>query len=253
MRFTPQVRALEWLVAKPIAHRGLHNEAKGLVENCESSFAAAIQHGFSIETDVELSKDGEAMVFHDDNVERVMDATGPVKNFTVAELKHMRYRQGRDQMQTLAELVEQVAGRSTLVVEIKSLWDGDFTLTDRAVQVLSHYDGPFALMSFDPALIARAANIAPHMVRGITADRVTSPYYNFMPIAKRLAMRSFSHLPQTRPDFISFDFTQLPFEPITWFRNAGHPVLTWTIRSGEQAQAARRFSDQVTFENFVPT
>lgn len=252
MRFTPQVRALDWLVAKPIAHRGLHNEAKGLVENCESSFAAAIQNSFSIETDVELSKDGEAMVFHDDDVDRVLDAKGAVKSFTCAELKKMSYRQGRERIQTLGELVEQINGKTTLVVEIKSLWDDDFTLTDRALKVLARYKGPYVVMSFDPDLIARAAATYPDVIRGITADRVIDPYYDMLPITKRLSMQNYWHLPFTRPHFVSFDFSQLPFQPITQFRAAGHPILTWTIHSDEQASFARRYCDQITFENFIP-
>jgi len=252
MRFTPQIRALEWLVANPIAHRGLHNEAMGLVENCESSFAAAMRQGFSIETDVELSKDGEAMIFHDDNVDRVLDAKGAVKRFTSAELKKMNYRQGRERIQTLAELLEQIKGKTTLVVEIKSLWDDDFTLTDRTLKLVSGYNGPVCVMSFDPTLIARAAATYPDVVRGITADRVIDPYYNMLPIAKRLSMQNYWHLPFSRPHFVSFDFSQLPFQPITQFRAAGHPILTWTIHSDEQAAMARRYCDQITFENFIP-
>ncbi len=253
MRFTPQLRAIDWLVAKPITHRGLHNEAAGLVENCESSFEAAINHGFSIECDIQLTADGQAVVFHDDDIDRVIDGTGPVKQFTVRELKAMNFKAGKDKIQTLAELIEQVSGRTTLVVEVKSLWDAEFTLIDHAAAVLSDYQGPHALMSFDPDLIARAAIMAPTTVRGITADRVIDPYYNRLPIAKRLAMQSFSHLPQTRPHFVSFDFSQLPFQPITEIREAGFPIITWAIRSDEEGRSARRWCDQITFENFVPT
>ncbi|MEO9169132.1 MAG: glycerophosphodiester phosphodiesterase family protein [Aestuariivirga sp.] len=252
MRFTPQVRALDWLVAKPIAHRGLHQEAKGLVENCESAFEAAIDNNYSIECDIELTKDGEAVVFHDDAVDRVLDAKGAVKSFTTAELKSMRYFKGRDKIQTLAELLEQVAGRTTIVIEIKSLWDDDFALTDRALTVLAHYNGPYVLMSFDPDLIARVAAVSPDTIRGITADRVIDPYYDMLSIAKRLSMQNYWHLPFTRPHFVSFDFSQLPFQPITQFRAAGHPILTWTIHSDEQASFARRYCDQITFENFIP-
>ena len=252
MRFTPQVRALDWLVAKPIAHRGFHNEALGLVENCESSFEAAIAHGYSIECDIQLTADGQAVVFHDDEVDRVLDGKGKVKQFTAHELQAMYVKLGKDRVLTLAELLEQVAGRTTLVIEIKSLWDDDYTLTDHALDVLATYQGPFALMSFDPDLIARAAAGAPNMVRGITADRVIDPYYYPLPVAKRLAMRTYSHLPQTRPHFVSFDFTQLPFQPITEFREAGHPILTWTIRSEADASVARRWCDQITFELFKP-
>ena len=124
----------------------------------------------------------------------------------------MRFKQGKDKVQTLAEFLEQVDGRTTAVIEIKSLWDDDFTLTDHAVQMCWRITpGPYALMSFDPDLIARVAATAPDTVRGITADRVIDPYYDPLPVAKRVAMREMSHLPQSQPHFVSVDFRQLPF------------------------------------------
>ncbi len=252
MRFTPQLRNLEWLVARPIAHRGLHDETKGRVENCEASFAAAVDHGYAIECDIQLTADGQAVVFHDDEVDRVLEGEGDVKSFTAKQLKAMVFKQGKDRVQTLAELLEQVSGRSTLVIEIKSLWDDDFTLTDHAVDILASYSGPYALMSFDPDLIARLATIAPDVTRGITADRVIDPYYEPLSVTKRVAMREMLHVPQSQPHFVSFDFRQLPFEPITEFRAAGFPIISWTINSEENAQVARRWSDQITFENFLP-
>ncbi len=246
------MRDLSWLVAKPIAHRGLHNATKGIVENCESAFDSAINHGYAIECDIELSKDGEAVIFHDDEIDRLMDGNGKVKNFTTRELKQKTYRQGHDQIQTLAELLEQVDGRSTLVIEIKSLWDEDMTLTHRALDVLANYNGPYALMSFDPHIIACVAERSPVTVRGITADRVTDPYYNNLSLARRLEMQSFSHLPRSKPHFVSFDAAGLPFAAVGEIRDRGHPVICWTIRSPEQASEALRYSDQITFENYYP-
>ena len=252
MRFTPQMRDLKWLVAKPIAHRGLHNETMGIVENCESAFAAAIRHSYAIECDIELTKDGEAVVFHDDEVDRLMDDKGMVKSFTTKDLKKKKYIQGKDQIQTLAELLEQVDGRTTLVIEIKSLWDEDMTLTHRALEVLAEYNGPYGLMSFDPHIIACVAERSPATVRGITADRVTDPYYNNLSLARRLEMQSFSHLQRSKPHFLSFDANGLPFAAVGEIRERGHPVLCWTIRSPEQASQALRYCDQITFENYQP-
>lgn len=252
MRFTPQMRDLKWLVDKPIAHRGLHNQSKGIVENCESAFVAAIEHGYAIECDIELTKDGEAVVFHDDEIDRLMDGKGMVKTFTITELKQKKYRQGKDEIQTLDELLEQVGGRATLVIEIKSLWDEDMTLTLRALDVLADYNGPYALMSFDPHIIACVAERSPATVRGITADRVTDPYYNSLSLARRLEMQSFSHLPRSKPHFVSFDAAGLPFAAVGEIRDRGHPVICWTIRSPEQAAQALRYSDQITFENYHP-
>jgi glycerophosphoryl diester phosphodiesterase len=252
LRFTPQMRDLKWLVEKPIAHRGLHAVSKGIVENCESAFAAAIKHGYAIECDIELTKDGEAVVFHDDEIDRLMDGSGKVKTLTTAELKQKHYRQGKDKIQTLDELLEQVDGRSTLVIEIKSLWDEDMTLTHRALDALVDYNGPYALMSFDPHIIACVAERSPVTVRGITADRVTDPYYNNLSLARRLEMQSFSHLPRSKPHFVSFDAAGLPFAAVGEIRDRGHPVICWTIRSPEQATQASRYADQITFENYHP-
>jgi glycerophosphoryl diester phosphodiesterase len=250
MRFTPQLRDLNWLVARPIAHRGLHRNK--IVENTQSAFAAAIKQDYAIECDLQITKDGEAVVFHDDEVDRLLDGTGLVKNFTAKQLKALPFKTGKDRVQTLAELLEQVAGQSTLLIELKTHWEYDQSLTLRVLEVLHDYDGPYALMSFDPDVIACVAERSPNTVRGITADRVTDSYYNILSIARRLSMQSFDHLPKTCPHFVSFDFKGLPFPPITQIRNAGHPVVTWTIRSEADAAAARRYSDQVTFEGFHP-
>lgn len=253
MRFTPQLRALDWLVAKPIAHRGYHKEAKRRVENSESAFEKAIAKGYSIECDLQLTADGQAVVFHDDEVDRVLDDKGKVKSFTVRQIKKMKFRGGNDRVQTLAELLEQVDGQTTLIMEIKSLWDDDMTLTRHAIDVVSRYKGPCAIMSFDENIVACAAELEPNIVRGITADRVTDPYYNILPVQRRIAMQSLEHLPRSKPHFISYYFRDLPFQPVGEIRRRGFPIITWTIRSEAEARIARRYSDQITFENYKPT
>jgi glycerophosphoryl diester phosphodiesterase len=251
MRFSPQLRDLDWLVARPIAHRGFHNR-KSIIENTESAFEAAIDAGYAIECDLQLTADGEAIVFHDDEVNRLTNAKGMVKSFTAKQLKQVKFTATADRMQTLGELLEQVDGLSTLVIELKSHWDGNAALVRRALQVLESYDGPFALMSFDPAMIACARQLSPHTVRGITADRTTDPYYDILPVGQRVAMRNFAHLERTQPHFVSYYWRDLPFEPMTEIRNAGHPVITWTLHSREESSQAMRYCDQVTFEGYAP-
>lgn len=252
MRFTPQMRALDWLVAKPIAHRGLHTEKKGRIENSQSAFEKAAAKGFAIECDVQLTADGQAVVFHDDEVDRVLDGKGKVKSLTVKQIKKMKFRGGKDRVQTLQELLEQVDGRETIVIEIKSLWDDDMTLTRHVLDVLTLYRGPHAIMSFDENIMACAAELQPNIVRGITADRVTDPYYNMLPVSRRIAMQNLEHLPRSKPHFISYYFRDLPFQPVGEIRRRGFPIITWTIRSDEEARLARRYCDQVTFENYKP-
>ena len=251
MRFSPQLREFDWLVARPIAHRGLHNK-KTIIENTESAFAVAIKGNYAIECDVQLTADGEAMVFHDHDLDRLTEAKGPVKAHTAEELKRVKLKSTTDRMQTLAELLEQVDGRSSLVIELKSLWDENDALAKRALQVLENYKGACCLMSFDPSLVACLRELSPQTVRGIVADRTTHPYYNALPLVKRYAMRTFSHLAQTQPHFVSYNWRDLPFEPVTEIRKLGHPVISWTVRSKEEASRALRYCDQVTFEGYVP-
>jgi glycerophosphoryl diester phosphodiesterase len=252
MRFSPQLREFDWLVARPIAHRGLHVKNNSIIENTESAFAAAIKGSYAIECDVQLTADGEAMVFHDDDLDRLTEAKGLVKELSAKELKRVKLQSTTDRMQTLAELLEQVNGRSTLVIELKSLWDENDALARQALQVLENYKGPCCLMSFDPSLVTSVRELSPHTVRGIVADRTTHPYYNALPLAKRYAIRTFSHLAQTQPHFVSYNWRDLPFEPVTEIRKLGHPVISWTVRSKEEASQALRYCDQVTFEGFNP-
>jgi glycerophosphoryl diester phosphodiesterase len=239
-------------VTRPIAHRGLHDREKGIVENTASAFAGAIAAGYAIECDLQLTSDGEAVVFHDSRLERLMEAEGSVRAFTAAQIKAMRLRGTSDEVQTLAELLTQVQGKVPLVIEFKSHWDSDQTLVKRALGVLQDYGGAYALMSFDPRMIEAVGRYSPATCRGIVADRADDDSYAGLSLARRLELRTLSHLAQCRPHFISFYFRDLPFAPITEFRQQGHPVISWTIRSPAEAADARRFSDQITFEGFRP-
>lgn len=253
MNYGPQHRQkLQWLVERPIAHRGLHVEMRGIVENTESAFDEAMLRGFAIECDVQLAGDGEAMVFHDEEVDRLMLGRGGLRKFSSRQLKTLSFRQSKDRMQTLDELLEQVAGQVPLVIELKSLWDGDTRLVERVLQVVASYQGPFGLMSFDPGMLEVLRAAAPHVVRGIVADRAVDPYYDSLPLEQRIELRRFTHVQRTMPDFISYYWQDLPFEPITQARQAGLPVISWTIRSRAEAAAALRYCDQITFEGFLP-
>jgi glycerophosphoryl diester phosphodiesterase len=251
VRFSPQLRALDWLVARPIAHRGLHDAAKGIVENTEAAFAAAIKHNYAIECDIQLTRDGEAVVFHDENLARVTTSTGLVIEHSVLQLKKIEYRQSKARMQTLGDMLDQVNGTVPLVVEIKTIWDGGRPLALQALNVLQSYKGPYALMSFDPDTVALLAEISPQTIRGMTADRGVDAYYNMLPVSRRLELQGFSHVQRTRPHFVSFNFKDLPFAPIQSIRAMGFPVITWTIKSKADETLARRYSDQVTFEGYL--
>jgi glycerophosphoryl diester phosphodiesterase len=251
MRFTPQMRALEWLTARPIAHRGLHKKTESIIENTASAFAGAIAGNYAIECDLQISTDGEALVFHDEKLDRLTESSGYVKALNVKQLQKVIIKNSNDQMQTLGELLDQVDGKVPLVIELKSHWDGNIALALRALQVLESYQGPYCLMSYDPDLVAAVAEYSPSTIRGITADRTVHPDYNLLSVQRRLDMQLFRHLHETRPHFVSFYFRDLPYAPVQAIRAGGHPVITWTIRSKDEEAVARRYSDQVTFEGYA--
>jgi glycerophosphoryl diester phosphodiesterase len=251
MRWSPELRALEWLVARPVAHRGLHDVKGGAVENTATAFARAIAHSYPIECDLQITADGEAVVFHDDRLDRLTMESGWVRAHTARAIRKIGFKSGTDRIQTIGELLDQVAGKVPLIIEIKSHWDRDDRLVRRALQVLDGYQGPFVIMSFDPDLVSAVRMYSPKTVRGIVTDRTIDAFYDTLPFMRRLELRYFTHMPQTMPHFISYRWMDLPFPPVSAFRMAGRPVISWTIRSREAARAACRYSDQITFEGFL--
>jgi glycerophosphoryl diester phosphodiesterase len=168
---------------------------------------------------------------------------------TSAELKKIEFRNATARMAELGELLDHVHGRVPLVIEIKSQWNGDTALARRAVELLASYKGPHALMSFDPDIVAAVRRLSPKTVRGIVADRGGS---SRLDVTRRLELRHLAHLERSDPQFISFEVEGLPWPPVQALRAAGMPVISWTIRSKAQADTARRYSDQITFEGFRP-
>lgn len=249
MRRTPSP---PWLAARPIAHRGLHDKSRGVIENTRSAFAAAVAAGYAIECDVQLTADGEAVVFHDEQLERLMLGAGRVVDHTAAQMTTLALRGSADHVQTLAELLRQVGGAVPLVIELKSQWENNDALVRRALAALAGYRGPYGLMSFDPHMIETVRRLSPATLRGIVADRAFDDSYNMLSSERLLELRSLSHLGRTAPHFLSFYFRDLPFAPLTALRQMATPVISWTIRSPEQARDALRYSDQITFEGYLP-
>ncbi len=251
MRRVTVLRELGWLVERPIAHRGLHDTSRGIVENSPGAFAAAMARNYAIECDLRLSADGEAMVFHDATLDRLTAAKGPVIARSAAELRELVLRGSSDRMQTLPELLEQVNCAVPLVIELKSSWNRSLALARRTAEAVNGYDGPVALMSFDPDVVAGLAELAPFVLRGMVADRVSVMDVR-LGLARRLELRHFSHVARSRPHFLSYDVGGLPFGPPRAFRQAGLPVICWTVRDADTARRARRYADQITFEGFLP-
>lgn len=243
---------LDWLTARPIAHRGLHDGAA--VENTAPAFAAAVAGNYGIETDLQLSADGEAMVHHDDALGRLTEGDAPLATLSAAQIQKVRFKAGDARILTLGELCDLVAGRVTLVLELKSRFDGDLRLSARVQQILARYSGPVAAMSFDPAPIEHIAELAPTLTRGIVAERhYTHHEWDALTPATKRNLAFLLHSPRSRPQFIAYSVRDLPSLPAFVARRLfGLPLLTWTVRSPDDCRSAARYADQIIFEAFRP-
>ncbi len=244
--------SVDGLVARPIAHRGLH-DGRGVVENTPSAFTAAIAGRYGIECDLQITADGEAMVHHDDALGRLTEGGARLDAMTAAELKCVPFKAGADRMITLGELCDLAAGRSALFIELKNHFDCDQRLVNRAANVLSRYRGPAAVMSFDPVQMASLRAIAPNLLRGIVAE---SSRHGRPEPAWAVARREFVYGEQVlrmRPQFIAYAVNDLPAVMTVVARTLFQlPILAWTVRSSVERQKAQRHADQMIFEGFQP-
>lgn len=246
---------LDWLVARPIAHRGLHDRAAGVIENSAAAVQHAMNLGFAIEIDVQITADGAAVVFHDDMLNRLTAYKGLVCERTAADLGKIPLlgSDAGDLIWTLEQCLTLVAGRAPIVIEIKSAWNGDTRLAERVGRSLAAYAGPKAAKSFDPAMVAALQRVAPSVPRGIIGCAFQREDWSFLSRRRRFELRYLTHWPQTRPDFVSWDVHDLPNLAVTAARRfIGAPVITWTVRTPQEQARAGLHADQMVFEGFVP-
>jgi len=250
--------APSWLTARPIAHRGFHARASGRPENSLAAAKAAVARNFAIEADLRLSCDGEIFVFHDDALDRLTDANGPFSTRRATELQKIRLKcsqegDGEEGIPTLGDLLATVRGAAPLILEMKSDFSGDLALAKALPAVLGDYSGPAAVKSFDPALIAALRAQGVRWPLGVVAQTdYDDAEFASLSAARKFALARFTHAGETRPDFLSWRRADLPNPVCELARAFGAPVMSWTIRTAEQAREALRNADQVIFEGFLP-
>ncbi|WP_375408462.1 glycerophosphodiester phosphodiesterase family protein [uncultured Methylobacterium sp.] len=251
---TPSRNAPAWLTARPIAHRGLHDRAAGIPENTVAAARGAIGCGYGIECDVQLSADGEAMVFHDEALGRLTALSDAVVARSAANLSGLAIAGTGECIPTLPAFLGAIAGRVPLVVEVKSRFTGDLRLVRRVAEVVSAYGGPVAVKSFDPGIVAALAELAPAIPRGIVGETTQDdPSYVTLPPSLRHSLANLLHLSESRPDFLSWRVDDLPCAAAYLCRHLGRlPVMTWTVRTPDQRALAGLHADQMVFEEFRP-
>lgn len=247
------INAPDWLTRRPVAHRGLHSKQFRLVENTPAAAAAAIAKNYAIECDIQLTKDGEAVVFHDFTLDRLMQAKGRVDFFSAHDLGKMKYKESDQSIVSLSAFLAGVGGRVAVIVEIKSRYDGDMRLADRAMFAVAAYAGPVCLKSFDPAVLVHLRGAGARCPLGLVAQAHydASEEWAGLPQDRRASFQDLRDFPLARPDFLSWYLADLPHAVPMLCRNGiGMPVMTWTVRSHEDLARAKLWADQIIFEGF---
>lgn len=243
------------LLGRPVAHRGFHDIAAGRPENSRAAIRAAIEAGYGIEIDLQLTRDGRAMVFHDYDMGRLTGRSGPIRQISAAEAAGVALLHGDGEgIPTLTAILDLVAGRVPLLIELKDQ-DGGMgpdvgPLEQATAEALSGYQGPAAVMSFNPHSIAAMARFAPDLPRGL----VTSAYDPAewpLSLATCERLRDIPDYDRVGASFISHEVEDLARPRVAELKAHGVPVLCWTVRSAEQEAEARRVADNVTFEGYA--
>lgn len=241
---------------RPVAHRGLHQQRSGIIENTAPAFTAAMDRGFGIECDLRAAACGTPLVFHDATLERLIDAQGLLSGLPLSAIRRLTYRGQNTSVLLFAELLDLVSSRVPMLVEIKSDWKpADPAVLRKIADLVCGYTGPIALMSFDPAVMTAMRALAPRIPRGIVAGCYET--INWWPerIDLERAYR-LSHLLESgpaAPSFFAYHVAALP-TPVTRFARdvMGLPLFAWTVRTPEDRLRAAQWADAPIFEGFEP-
>jgi len=244
---------LYWL-KRPIAHRGLHDAAKGIVENSAAAVSAAMGAGYAVEVDLQCAANHMPIVFHDATLDRLTAETGPVAAYDVAALARIPIRGSKDSILSLQALLELVNGYVPLVLEVKSTWSRDGKFEANIARMLASYKGPAAVMSSDPYSLKAFREAAPLLPRGLVADRFDDErHWSQLSLWQRFAMRNLLTAAIAWPNFIAYDIAALPaLAPLVARFAFGLPLLTWTVRTPEERYRALRYADAMIFEGIRP-
>ncbi len=222
----------------------------GVIENALPAFDRAVRRGFNLELDVHLSADGGVIVFHDDTLDRLTPASGRLCDYTTAQLTQLALGGTKAMIPTLGQVLDLVAGRQGILVELKTETARDDRLEQAVAALLKAYAGPVAVQSFNPKTVDWFARHFPKIPRGLLAMDYCGAAS--MPMASRRRMTVMSDLGRIRADFIGYHAKSAGRMPVQAWRRLGVPVLVWTIRSPAAQRRARPLADNIIFEGFRP-
>jgi len=229
---------MQWLLEKGISHRGLYT--KDICENSMSAFSESIKQGFAIELDVQMTKDKQLIVFHDENSCRLTNKSFDVVSSTYDDLQELTLLNTQDTIPLLQDVLALVAGKVPLLIEIKT---DNFTaeLESKVASLLENYQGEVAVCSFNYLSVKWFSLHHPHILRGLNfGDIETFSFKDFL--------RFLYYFDRSEPNFVSLDYALLESIIVKYCRFFKIPMLCWTIDSEEKKEKALKYVQNIIFE-----
>ena len=239
---------ISWIKETPIAHRGLHT--KDIPENSLSAFENALKNNYAIELDVQFTKDKEVVVFHDENLKRITNDTRNIEDVNYDELKNLRLGNTNEIIPTLEEVLELVDSKVAILIEIKDCKDY-IELSEKTYEILKGYEGNYAIQSFNPFILEWYKNNASEVVRGQLSGTFTEGSESLNSFEK-FALKNMLLNFKSKPNYIGYDLEGIPKSKLESLRKKGVPIIVWTVKNKEDMEKAYKYSDNITFENFLP-
>ena len=239
---------ISWIKETPIAHRGLHT--KDIPENSLSAFENALKNNYAIELDVQFTKDKEVVVFHDENLKRITNDTRNIEDVNYDELKNLRLGNTNEIIPTLEEVLELVDSKDAILIEIKDCKDY-IELSEKTYEILKGYEGNYAIQSFNPFILEWYKNNASEVVRGQLSGTFTEGSESLNSFEK-FALKNMLLNFKSKPNYIGYDLEGIPKSKLESLRKKGVPIIVWTVKNKEDMEKAYKYSDNITFENFLP-
>ena len=221
---------MEAFLKRPIAHRGLYNN-KDIIENTIDSFELAIKNNFSIELDVVLSKDGEVMVFHDYDLNRLAGSNKLVNTCTANKLRNIKLLGTNSAIPSIDEVLYRINGKVPILIEIKESFHPD--IEERLFEIIRSYEGQIAIQSFDKKSIIWFKNNAPFYKLGLISND------------PKLTVEDINKL---GVDFLAFDINILDSDIVKNLKSLNFHILTWTVDTPEKYKKSKKLADNCIFE-----
>lgn len=233
---------LDFLKYNLIAHRGLHDNI--IPENSVLSFIKAIEKNYIIELDVHILKDGNVVVFHDDNLYRMTNINKKIKDTTYDEIKDLKLLNKDYYIPLFKDILNLVNGRVPLLIELK--YDTkNYLLEDKVIELLKDYKGLYAIQSFNPKSLIYLRRKQINIPLGILVCDFKRSNINFI---KKIILKNMLLNNKIKPDFISVNYNYLNNKRIKKYKN-NKLILTWTIRNKKDIDKYKCLCDNFIVEN----